>query len=538
MQLIDRVKAARNASVPLVAITTPDPAAVMQAIREGLGSNGDGKTPLPMFKWDAVQGIRPVNTAGAETLTALGMSQDDLSRDTTLLSDALVFAARLPGESDGDAGKRRGSILFVLNAHRFLDLNVQGSAVAAQAVWNLRDVYKTNRRTLVLLAPQIKLPQELQQDVIVFDDPLPSDKALGEIVVQQAENAGLPAMLEDAKALCVDAVRGLAAFTAEQTTAMSVDFDFQRIDLEALWERKRVAVEQTPGLKVSRFRETLDMAGGLAAIRKFGLAILNGNARPRVILHWDEVDKAFAGAGTQGVGDNTGVSQDAHSVWLQAMENNRWTGILCPGPPGSGKTLFARSLGNSVTPRVETVTIDSGAMKASLVGASEGLVRGAVKAIEAMAGPGGAFFVATCNKLEALPPEFRRRFTMGIWFFDLPTKEERRQIWLVNLGKYDLVKTKPGDMPDDTDWTGADIRNVCDIAWRLRITPKEAANYIVPVAKSDPEAIDRLRRQAHGRFLSASKPGVYQMADASASLAGAAATAGRVIPTRQITREE
>lgn len=290
MNLIDKVKAARNASVPLVAITTPDPAAVMQTFREGLGANGDGKTSLPMFKWDAVQGIRPVNTAGAQALATLGMSEADLSRDTTLLSDALVFAARLPGESESDAGgKIRGSILFILNAHRFLDPGVQGSAVAAQAVWNLRDMFKQNRRTLVLLAPQIKLPQELQQDVVIFDDPLPNDEALGEIVQQQVENAGLPPLDDAVKPLAVDAVRGLAAFTAEQTTAMSVDFDARTVNLEELWERKRVAVEQTPGLKVSRSRETLDMAGGLATIRKFGLAVLTGNARPRVVVHWDEI---------------------------------------------------------------------------------------------------------------------------------------------------------------------------------------------------------------------------------------------------------
>ena len=226
-------------------------------------------------------------------------------------------------------------------------------------------------------------------------------------------------------------------------------------------------------------------------------------------------------------------------VWLRAMEDNDWAGMLCVGPPGTGKTLFARCLGNSVTPRIETVTMDSGAMKASLVGASEALSRGCAKTLLALGGRGGVLFIGTCNEVDVIPPALRRRFRLGgIIYFDLPVKEERRQIWLINLGKYDLLKTKPADMPDDTDFTGADIRNVCDIAWRLKITPKEAAQYIVPVAKSDPEGIDRLRRQAHGRFLSASKPGVYMMADASATLAGAAATAGRVIPTRQITREE
>lgn len=290
MQLIDRIKAARNASVPLVAVTTPDPAAVIQAVREGLGANVEGKTPLPMFKWDAVQGIRPVNTAGAQALSGLGLSEADLSRDTTLLSDALVLAARLPGESESDAGgKVRGSILFVLNAHRFLNPSVQGSAVATQAIWNLRDLFKQNRRTLILLAPQIQLPQELQQDVIVFDDPFPSDEALGQIVTQQVKNAGLPALDSEGVARAVDGVRGVAAFPAEQNVAMAVDFDRSVVDLDVLWESKRVTIEQTPGLGVSRSRETLENAGGMANARRFGLAVLNGNAPPRLLVHWDEI---------------------------------------------------------------------------------------------------------------------------------------------------------------------------------------------------------------------------------------------------------
>jgi hypothetical protein len=64
--------------------------------------------------------------------------------------------------------------------------------------------------------------------------------------------------------------------------------------------------------------------------------------------------------------------------------------------------------------------------------------------------------------------------------------------------------------PDDTDWTGAEIRTCCDTADRLSITPKEAAQYIIPVAKQAPETLQALRQQATGRYISASTGGPYQ----------------------------
>ena len=65
------------------------------------------------------------------------------------------------------------------------------------------------------------LPPELAQDVTVFDEELPSLEELGTIVLSQYSAAGAdppaPATLNKA----VDAVCGLAAFPAEQCTAMS-----------------------------------------------------------------------------------------------------------------------------------------------------------------------------------------------------------------------------------------------------------------------------------------------------------------------------
>lgn len=57
---------------------------------------------------------------------------------------------------------------------------------------------------------------------------------------------------------------------------------------------------------------------------------------------------------------------------------------------------------------------------------------------------------------------------------------------------------------------GAEIKQCCHLADVLELPLVEvAAKFIVPVSKSSSEIIERLRKDASGRFLSASKPGPY-----------------------------
>ena len=83
--------------------------------------------------------------------------------------------------------------------------------------------------------------------------------------------------------------------------------------------------------------------------------------------------------------------------------------------------------------------------------------------------------------------------------------EEREAIWKIYLAKWNLQ----GERPNDEGWTGAEIRECCRKAWRLNLSLKESAEYIVPVSRSAADQIEALRRQASGRFLSAARPGVY-----------------------------
>jgi hypothetical protein len=151
---------------------------------------------------------------------------------------------------------KEDAVAFVHNAHRFWE-----QPDVLQAVWNLRDKFKAWRSVRRPSGDAgATLPTELQSDVLVADEPLPNVDELHVLVARLHEEAELPAPDEETIGHCVDALIGLAAFPAEQVLAMSLSK--KGVDVDLLWDRKRQAVEQTPGLSIWRGGETFDDIGG------------------------------------------------------------------------------------------------------------------------------------------------------------------------------------------------------------------------------------------------------------------------------------
>lgn len=504
----ESLKTARKVSTPILAVSTADQWATMEAIKR---SYADGPKVPPIVQWDCCRAFLPVNEQGQPAINAI-LPPDAFPGQTPGLNliEALVMASKLPARS----------ILFLLNAQRFFN-----EPAVIQGVLNLREVFKENQRTLVLLGPVMQLPIELQQDVMTFDEPLPSEAEIRRIIVEQVQFCGessktLTRPDEETLRHAIEALSGLAAFPCEQSTAMALAAA-NALDVEALWSRKKAFVAQTRGLRFDETRETFADLGGLDAAKQHGIEVFGGTLPPRAIIRIDEIEKHMAGA-SGALGDSSGVSQDALGVILREMEENEWRGLIAVGPPGSGKSIYSKTLGR--THNVPTLELDLGALKGSLVGQSEENIRTAMKVIRAIAGS-GAYFVATCNKLDVLPPELRRRFVHGIWFFDLPTREELRPIWSINLQRFGLDGADVEQLLEmSAGWTGAEVRNVCRLAYETRKPIASMAGRIVPVSKSDPDSVDRLRRAASGKFLSASAPGAYHH---PADVAGAPAASGK-----------
>lgn len=484
MDLISKFKSARKVGTPLIGITTPEPASLMASLV------ADTPEVFPILTWDSMRGVTPGNEKGRSILKKL-IPEDELAMT---VDPAIAFAIFLKLPED--------SLCYFMNAHRFME-----KADVCQGLWNLRDPFKSAGKTLVLLAPSLQLPPELVYDIILLDDPLPDAKQLEGIFLKEydlirQQYPKIPAPDADLCRRVVDSLRGLSSFSAEQVVAMSLTKNGILVD--NLWDYRCSIIEQTNGIQIIDTPEVYESVGGLESVKNFMRLLFNGKRPPSSIIFIDEIEKMFAGA-THAVGDNTGVSQDSLGVILKAMQNNRWTGIIAVGCAGSGKSMIAKATGNTF--KIPTMEIDLGSTRHGIVGQSEAAMRSLVKVIHAVSGS-GAFFIATCNRLESLPPELQRRFKAGIWYFDLPTVEERKSIWDLTIQAYGLDPNQ--ELPDDKNWTGADIDKVCDIADAGNCSLLQASEYIVPVAVSSADVIENLRRMASGRFRSASYPGVYK----------------------------
>jgi hypothetical protein len=479
--------AARRAAVPIIGIETAD----QQSLIRGIAKCNEA---IPVMQWDILTGLNPLNQLGAELINRI-CDGDSPAIATGNPVEMLSKIIKVPEKT----------ITFMNNAHRFLN-----EATVSQGICNLRDVYKASGATIVLVAPSITLPAELEQDVMVLVDKLPEEDQIKVIVSSICEDAGVKKLKEEVLDKVTDTLIGLSSFCAEQTLATcikKVDNEII-IDMKMLWERKCKAVEQTPGLSIWRGEESFEDIGSCENVKAFVKAVIKGKDNPRAIVFMDEIEKAFAGTGS----DSSGVSQDQLGSILSFMQDKEVDGMIFVGPPGAAKSAIAKAAGNSGN--IPTVSFDLGAMKNSLVGKSGEQTRKALQVIEAIS-KGRVLFIATCNNITTLPPELRRRFTMGTFYFDLPTEEERTKIWEIYLKKYSIGfserQTTKDKIPDDEGWTGAEIKQCCKLASKLNINLTEASSYIVPVAKSASEQIESLRRLASGKFINASKKGIYSM---------------------------
>jgi hypothetical protein len=485
--IYEKLTKAYKVSCPIASLTTSDPA---QAVRSIVAALPD----CQVVSWDIADGITIPQQSNVDKAKE-ACATADLTDDVFNLTTALVSAKKLP----------KACVLVVHNAHRFID-----APEIMQAIWNLRDAFKSPRRMLILMGTSIRLPVELQHDVIELDEPLPTHDEYKDVIKKIASAASIDVdeqRLTDA----ASASQGLSAFAAEQLAALNLS-KAGGISVDGVWKDKCNKINETPGLKVVSSGSFKDVAG-VENCKGFLKGILNGRDKPNSIVFVDEIEKALGGSGS----DSSGVSQDQLGVLLQWMQDKRATGCIFVGPPGAAKSALAKASGGEAS--IPTIQLDLGGMKGSLVGESESRIRDALKVVDSVSG-GKTLWLATCNSLTALPPELRRRFAYGTWFFDLPTIEERKAIWKLYCVKHE--QKAPSKELLAQEWTGAEIESCCQIAWRTNTTLEKASKYIVPVSKAASQQIASLRAGADGRFLSASHEGIYSSSLSSQPVAASA----------------
>ncbi len=389
------------------------------------------------------------------------------------------------------------ALLLLPNFHRFLN-----NPEVVQTAFTQLIAGKQRRTFLVVLAPVVQIPVELEKLFVVLEHALPGRDQLERIARELTSDQpnDLHSGIDLARVL--DAAAGLTRYEAEGAFALSL----ARHDVlrpESIWELKAQALKKNNLLALHRGRETFNDLGGLDNLKDFCRRA------------------------------------------LQPGKAVKARGVLLLGVPGSGKSCFAKALGNE-TGR-PTLLLDLGSLYGSLVGSTEANVRQALRIADAMApcllyvdevekglsGVGGqgdsgvatrlfgtvltwlaehesdVFFIATANDVSKLPAEFTRAERMdAIFFLDLPATAEKRLIWRMYRSQFHIDEAQP--QPDDKDWTGAEIKSYCRLAALLDVALVAAAAQVVPVAVTAAESVVRLRTWASGRCLAASEPGIYQ----------------------------
>lgn len=429
--------------------------------------------------WDVANGLRFPNSKTSGSTEVGG-------------GDPLAVLRSLPAL----ASENGTALLLLHNFHKFLT-----NPEVIQTAFSQLVAGKQQRTFIVVLSPVVVIPVELEKLFVVIEHALPDREQLERIARELTSDQPDDLPGGDDLQRVLDAAAGLTRYEAEGSFALSLT-RHNKIRPESIWELKAQTLKKNNLLTLHRGQEKFDALGGLTNLKDFcRRALMTGKpVKPR--------------------------------------------GVLLLGVSGSGKSQFCKALGNETSR--PTLMLDIGALMGSLVGQSESNLRLALRIADAMSpcilfcdevekalsgvgsqGDSGVstrlfgsllswladhdsdvFFVCTSNDISKLPPEFSRaeRFD-GVFFLDLPNITERDAIWTLYRSHFGIPTNQ--QRPDDSSWTGAEIRACCRLSALLDVPLTQAARNVVPVAVTAAESVEKLRTWASGRCLCATNPGVY-----------------------------
>ncbi|WP_258368879.1 AAA family ATPase [Curtobacterium sp. MCBD17_030] len=399
----------------------------------------------------------------------------------------------------------------------------------------LRDVaasFQTgaSARALIFVAPILRIPDELDKDITLVDFALPTEHEI-RIVLDDMIAANIGGRIrvevdEVGRERLAKAALGLTLNEATNAFARAMVDDgvLRNDDVLVVMEEKKQAVRKAGLLEYVDIDFTLDDVAGLQNLKRW-LGKRNNS--------W------LAEAAAYGVSSPKGV--------------------MMTGVPGCGKSLTAKAI--AAAWELPLLRLDIGRVFSGLVGSSEQNMRAAIRTAVASApcvlwideiekgfsgvsggGDSGTssrvfgsfltwmqektepvFVIATSNSVDTLPPEFLRKGRFDeIFFIDLPTRVERREIWRLHLakrlkgsaaGRLDITEMLLDELADASDgYSGAEIEQAVVAALfdafgeRRPLQADDvvrAVGNMVPLSVTQAEQIARTRSWAASRAVAA-----------------------------------
>lgn len=319
----------------------------------------------------------------------------------------------------------------------------------SSVVRGLRDLailLRSTYSTVVLLSPQLAVPPELEKDLTVVDFPLPGRQDL--LAFFDTLNADLANHSKlhfdnspETRQRLMDAAIGLTMNEVENVFAQLLvrRGRLSAAEVPEVYHEKRQIIRKSGILEYIDPEESIDSVGGLAELKDWL------RKRRRAFL------------------------PKARQFGLPMPK-----GVMFLGVQGCGKSLAAKAVSRFW--QMPLLRLDMGQLFGSLVGASEENVRRAIRIAESVApailwideidkgfsglassgySDGGTtsrvfatlitwlqekhspvFVIATANNVEVLPPELMRQGRFDeVFFVDLPTQEERMEIFRIHLAR-------------------------------------------------------------------------------------------------------
>ena len=396
---------------------------------------------------------------------------------------------------------------------------------------------KNTFKTIVMISPMFQLQPELEKDLSIIDYNLPDEsdfsKLLDRIVEEIKDNPKLKVSLTEAtRERLIHAMLGLTLSEAENVLAKtlvqnrSLDGD----SVEVIHSEKKQIIRKSGLLEYYDTQENVESVGGLDLLKDW----LNRRA-----LAFTDSARAFG---------------------LPAPK-----GVLLLGVQGCGKSLMAKAISNMW--KLPLLRFDVGRVFGSLVGSSEQNIRQAIRVAESVSPAilwldeidkafrgsrssgastdGGTsarvfgtfltwmsekthpvFVVATANDVQALPPELLRKGRFDeIFFVDLPSTQERKEIFRVHLARRKLAANELSLEKlalASGGFSGAEIEEVVVSAMfnvfyeKKKIATEDLLKSIeqtVPLSKTMSEDMDALRDWARGRARPATSPEIKKDPD-------------------------
>lgn len=399
--------------------------------------------------------------------------------------------------------------------------NVEIVRLIRDIVRVLKNLPKERHKAIVFTSPTVKLPDDLRESVVVFKWALPKTKelnnALGETLKQRPDVAGEldPEMRE----AIVRAAQGLTLEEFANVMARSIS-STGTIDVALVHEGKRQAVERNGNLKWVDATVSMDEVGGLEVAKPWALA--RGECFSEAAAEFGvETPKGMLLYGVSGCGKSYLAKAIASSWNMPCLIGNLST--MKGGLVGESEANLEAALETAVATAPCVLIFDEiekavAGSDTDLSGVGQNMLGILLTFMQENTKP--VFIAATCNNMDSMPPELRRRGRFDeIFFVDLPNRDERRDVWAVHIAKrgrnvtdYDidkLVEISAGYSPAEIE---ACVKDALVLAFSAKADDmsmehlETAVISTVPLSKVAAEKIRQMREWAKGRAKPASLP--------------------------------